>query len=280
VTNGFLLIQKSSGITSARVVQKIKSKFKFKKVGHLGTLDPMADGLLILAINRATKFANLLLESDKSYFATVSLGSRTDTDDAEGQIIETLPVLRNAYEIEDALMGFVGENMQTPPIYSALKFEGKPLYKYAREGRPIQKDPRKIIVHSIDNVTVTTSNVSFDIHCSKGTYIRSIARDLGKQLECGGHLSALTRTKQQQFLLNDAKTIDEIAESDLISLEDAFTHLNSLTLQDSELKIFLNGGKVETQEPFDVLISVRDSQGTFLGIGKNSSEGLKHEYLV
>ena len=280
MTNGFLLIQKSSGITSARVVQKIKSKFKFKKVGHLGTLDPMADGLLILAINRATKFANLLLESDKSYFATVSLGSRTDTDDAEGQIIETLPVLRNAYEIEDALMGFVGENMQTPPIYSALKFEGKPLYKYAREGRPIQKDPRKIIVHSIDNVTVTTSNVSFDIHCSKGTYIRSIARDLGKQLECGGYLSALTRTKQQQFLLNDAKTIDEIAESDLISLEDAFTHLNSLTLQDSELKIFLNGGKVETQEPFDVLISVRDSQGTFLGIGKNSSEGLKHEYLV
>ena len=164
--NGFLLINKDSGITSSRVVQIVKKKFNFKKVGHLGTLDQMAEGLLILAINRATKFSSLLLQSNKTYQAEVTLGQQTDTDDAEGEITSTHQVICHEQEVEEKLLSFLGESKQLAPAYSALKHKGKPMYKYAREGIHVDKEARTITIDGITNISINLPKVSFSIACS------------------------------------------------------------------------------------------------------------------
>ena len=172
--NGFLLVNKDPGITSSRVVQILKKKFNLNKVGHLGTLDPMATGLLIIAINRATKFASLLLQSEKSYRAEVTLGIQTDTDDAEGEAVSLKDVNINEFEAEKTLLTFLGESDQLPPNYSALKHKGKPMYKYARDGIKVNKEARKIKIDEIDNISTNLPKISFNITCSKGTYILSL----------------------------------------------------------------------------------------------------------
>ena len=278
--NGFLLINKESGITSSRVVQIIKKKFNFKKVGHLGTLDPMAKGLLILAINRATKFSSLLLESNKTYQAEVTLGQQTDTDDAEGEITSTNKVTCSKDEVNVKLLSFLGESQQFAPAYSALKYHGKPMYKYAREGIKIDKEARTIIIDQISNISINLPKVSFEIVCSKGTYIRSIARDLGNQLECGGHLSNLIRTNQEKFFISEATSIDEACEENIIPLENAFKNLNSITLNQLDTSAFINGVPLKLKIDHFDLLRVYDSSKKFIAIGKNTLHGFKHEYLV
>ena len=278
--NGFLLINKDSGITSSRVVQIVKKKFNFKKVGHLGTLDPMAVGLLILAINRATKFSSLLLQSNKTYQAEVTLGQQTDTDDAEGKITSTHKVTCNEEEVEEKLLSFLGESQQFAPAYSALKHKGKPMYKYAREGIQVDKEARTITIGKIDNISINLPKVSFNIACSKGTYIRSIARDLGNRLECGGHLSRLIRTSQEKFSINSAFSIDEAREEDIIPLENAFDNLNAITLNQLDTNAFINGVTLKLQIDHSDLLRVYDPSKKFIAIGKNTLQGFKHEYLV
>ena len=278
--NGFLLINKDSGITSSRVVQIVKKKFNFKKVGHLGTLDPMAEGLLILAINRATKFSSLLLQSNKTYQAEVTLGQQTDTDDAEGEITSTHQVMCHKQEVEEKLLSFLGKSQQLPPAYSALKHKGKPMYKYAREGIQVDKEARTITIDEIDNISINLPKVSFDIACSKGTYIRSIARDLGNRLECGGHLSRLIRTSQEKFLINNAISIDEACEEDIIPLENAFDNLNAITLNQLDTNAFINGVPLKLKIDHSDLLRVYDPSKKFIAIGKNTLQGFKHEYLV
>lgn len=278
--NGFLLINKDSGITSSRVVQIVKKKFNFKKVGHLGTLDPMAEGLLILAINRATKFSSLLLQSNKTYQAEVTLGQQTDTDDAEGEITSTHQVICHEQEVEEKLLSFLGESMQLAPAYSALKHKGKPMYKYAREGIEVDKKARTITIDEITNISINLPKVSFNIACSKGTYIRSIARDLGNQLECGGHLSRLIRTSQEKFTINSAISIDEAREEDIIPLENAFDNLNTITLNQLDADAFINGVPLKLKIDHSDLLRVYDPSKKFIAIGKNTLQGFKHEYLV
>ena len=278
--NGFLLINKDSGITSSRVVQIVKKKFNFKKVGHLGTLDPMAEGLLILAINRATKFSSLLLQSNKSYQAEVTLGQQTDTDDAEGEITSTHQVICHEQEVEEKLLSFLGESKQLAPAYSALKHKGKPMYKYAREGIHVDKEARTITIDGITNISINLPKVSFSIACSKGTYIRSIARDLGNQLECGGHLSRLIRTSQEKFTINSAISIDEAREEDIIPLENAFDNLNTITLNQLDADAFINGVPLKLKIDHSDLLRVYDPSKKFIAIGKNTLQGFKHEYLV
>ncbi len=280
MTNGFLLIDKESGVTSSRVVQAVKKNFQFRKVGHLGTLDPMATGLLILAINRGTKFSSLLLESHKTYAAEVTLGIQTDTDDAEGEQILSRPITCNNEEAHKMLLTFLGSSKQQPPIYSALKVQGKPMYKYAREGVKVEKAPRDVEIKTIDNILINLPKISFEVSCSKGTYIRSIARDLGELLDCGGHLSALKRLSQQDFLLKDAKKIDNINELDIIPLENAFNHLDSVNIPEEQLKKFINGSAVDLGLSEDGLLRAYNSSNAFIALGRNSSEGFKHEYLV
>jgi len=280
VINGFLLINKDPGITSSRVVQIVKKKFQLKKVGHLGTLDPMATGLLIIAINRATKFASLLLQSEKSYRAEVTLGIQTDTDDAEGEAISSKKVDITELEIKETLLTFLGASYQLPPDYSALKYKGKPMYKYARDGIKVEKTERKIFIKNIQNILIEIPKVSFDISCSKGTYIRSIARDLGAKLGCGAHLSGLIRTSQEKFMLSDACSLDDINLEDIISLEKAFEDLDFIKLNEKDSKAFIHGRSIERDFDHTNLLRVYDSANQFIAIGKNSSKGFKHEYLV
>ena len=278
--NGFLLVNKDPGITSSRVVQIVKKKFQLKKVGHLGTLDPMATGLLIIAINRATKFASLLLQSEKSYRAEVTLGIQTDTDDAEGEAISSKKVDISELEIKETLLTFLGASYQLPPDYSALKHKGKPMYKYARNGIKVEKAERKIFIKNIQNILIEIPKVSFDITCSKGTYIRSIARDLGARLGCGAHLSGLIRTSQEKFMLSDACSLDDINLEGLISLEKAFEDLDFIKLNEKDSKAFIHGRSIEIDFDHTNLLRVYDSANQFIAIGKNSSKGFKHEYLV
>ena len=278
--NGFLLVNKDPGITSSRVVQIVKKKFQLKKVGHLGTLDPMATGLLIIAINRATKFASLLLQSEKSYRAEVTLGIQTDTDDAEGEAISSKEVDISELEIKETLLTFLGASYQLPPDYSALKHKGKPMYKYARNGIKVEKAERKIFIKNIQNILIEIPKVSFDITCSKGTYIRSIARDLGAKLGCGAHLSGLIRTSQKKFMLSDACSLDDINLEDIISLEKAFEDLDFIKLNEKDSKAFIHGRSIEIDFDHTNLLRVYDSANQFIAIGKNSSKGFKHEYLV
>ena len=278
--NGFLLVNKGPGITSSRVVQIVKKKFQLKKVGHLGTLDPMATGLLIIAINRATKFASLLLQSEKSYRAEVTLGIQTDTDDAEGEAISSKKVDITELEIKETLLTFLGASYQLPPDYSALKHKGKPMYKYARNGIKVEKAERKIFIKNIQNILIEIPKVSFDISCSKGTYIRSIARDLGARLGCGAHLSGLIRTSQEKFMLSDACSLDDINLEDIISLEKAFEDLDFIKLNKKDSKAFIHGRSIEIDFDHTNLLRVYDSANQFIAIGKNSSKGFKHEYLV
>ena len=278
--NGFLLVNKDPGITSSRVVQIVKKKFQLKKVGHLGTLDPMATGLLIIAINRATKFASLLLQSEKSYRAEVTLGIQTDTDDAEGEAISSKEVDITELEIKETLLTFLGASYQLPPDYSALKHKGKPMYKYARNGIKVEKAERKIFIKNIQNILIEIPKVSFDISCSKGTYIRSIARDLGAKLGCGAHLSGLIRTSQEKFMLSDACSLDDINLEDIISLEKAFEDLDFIRLNEKDSKAFIHGRSIERDFDHTNLLRVYDSANQFIAIGKNSSNGFKHEYLV
>ena len=278
--NGFLLVNKDPGITSSRVVQIVKKKFQLKKVGHLGTLDPMATGLLIIAINRATKFASLLLQSEKSYRAEVTLGIQTDTDDAEGEAISSKEVDISELEIKETLLTFLGASYQLPPDYSALKHKGKPMYKYARNGIKVEKAERKIFIKNIQNILIEIPKVSFDITCSKGTYIRSIARDMGARLGCGAHLSGLIRTSQEKFMLSDACSLDDINLEDIISLEKAFEDLDFIKLNEKDSKAFIHGRSIERDFDHTNLLRVYDSANQFIAIGKNSSKGFKHEYLV
>ena len=278
--NGFLLVDKDSGITSSRVVQIIKKKFNLKKVGHLGTLDPMATGLLIIAVNRATKFASLLLQSEKSYRAEVTLGTQTDTDDAEGEVISSKNIHQNKSEVKEILLTFLGDSDQLPPNYSALKHKGKPMYKYARDGIKVKKPARKIFIKNINNIEINLPKVSFDIKCSKGTYIRSVARDLGLKLGCGAHLSKLIRTSQEKFKLSDACTLDDTSLEKLISLENAFEDLDFIQLNESDAAAFLHGRSIQTDFEHADLLRVYDADNKFIAIGKKTSKGFKHEYLV
>jgi tRNA pseudouridine55 synthase len=278
--DGFFLLNKEKGTTSNQLVQNIKKSLKFKKVGHLGTLDPMATGLMIIAVNRATKFSSYFLESDKTYHATVKLGSSTDTDDAFGKIIETsenVPTKENTY---DVLNSFHGKSLQVAPFYSALKHKGKPLYKYAREGDLISKPPREINVFSIKDFIFASDECSFLIHCSKGTYIRSIARDLGEKLGCGAHLVGLKRVSQGKFNINRALTAEEVEIKNLISIEEAFKAFPDIKLQNDQLKIFLNGGKLKNINSEDDDYRIYDLSSTFIGLGNVSNNVLALKRLV
>ena len=278
--DGFLLLDKEKGISSNQLVQKVKKSLSLKKVGHLGTLDPMATGLMILAINRATKFSSYFLESDKSYDASIQLGSSTDTDDAMGNIISSSNIIPNEKDINKSLASFIGQSMQTAPFFSALKHKGKPLYKYAREGEFISKPPREINIFSIKNIICEHNKCSFIVHCSKGTYIRSIARDLGDKLNSGGHLSALRRLSQGIFNIKNAMTIENIELNKLITIEEAFSELSKIQLDSNQTKFFMNGVKIEEINLEDDTYKIYNSSKKFLGLGMVSNSVLALKRLV
>ena len=282
--NGFLLVNKEKGHSSNSVVQKIKKNFSVNKVGHLGTLDPDAVGLLIIAINRATKFSSYFLNSDKSYFVEIKLGIITDTDDATGNIIKQCDVNCKQNEVRKEIEGFIGVSMQKPPFFSALKHKGKPLYEYARKGEFINKDFREIEIKEIKNITYKDSICAFEISCSKGTYIRSIARDLGENLGCGGHMLSLKRISQHNFNIKNAFTVNKISMNQLIRIDHAFKNFNKINLNKNDTKKFVNGVRFtngELRELWKINLNrIYSDRGDFLGIGETKMGYLKHKQLV
>lgn len=278
--DGFLLLFKEKGISSNQLVQKVKKLLSLKKVGHLGTLDPMAEGLLVLALNRATRFSSFFLNSDKVYQANVKLGSKTDTDDALGKIIDSSDQIPTESEIDSALKSFIGISKQEAPFFSALKHKGRPLYKYAREGKYISKPPREINIFSIKNVKHTFMECSFRIHCSKGTYIRSIARDLGDNLGCGAHLCGLKRISQGVFNIEDSKSDEEIDLNFLVTIEEAFLTYKKIQLDEMNTKAFLNGVKITLEDFNDNYYRIYDHSLTFLGLGLIRESSLALTRLV
>lgn len=208
--DGIIVLKKEGGITSQGAVNRIKRLFGAKKAGHTGTLDPMATGVLPILIGRAVKASEYMLSSDKYYRATLRLGITTDTEDITGAILTECDKIPDEGEVLAAIGSFVGEIMQTPPMYSALKIGGKKLCDLARAGETVEREARKIIIHSIDAKRIDDRNYLLDIHCSKGTYIRTLCADIGKRLGVGGAMAALERTKASVFSLDDALTLSEV----------------------------------------------------------------------
>ena len=207
---GILLIDKPTGLTSHDVVDRVRRKFRMKRVGHAGTLDPRATGLLILLIGRATKVSQYLMSLDKVYEGTLKLGEETDTHDVEGSVVATgeVPALDTS-QIAEFLQEFSGDQYQIPPMFSAKKVNGVPLYKLARRGKTVEREPRFIRVSSIELLDFRSPLVSFRIHCSKGTYVRTLAHDLGRKIGCGAYLADLRRTEIDRFRLGDSISLEE-----------------------------------------------------------------------
>ncbi len=213
---GIFLVDKPVGPTSFRLVQQVRRALGIKKVGHTGTLDPFASGLLIICAGRsATKIISQLMAGEKEYEAHLKLGTVTDTQDLEGQIVEQKPVPEYSdSEILSCLNGFVGEQLQTPPAFSALKYKGKPLYHYARKGIVVEKAPRQVVIKQIDLLSRTAEKISIRVRCGKGVYIRTLAADIGRVLGCGAHLQALRRTINGTFRVADAVDGEELADKE------------------------------------------------------------------
>ncbi|MGH8746737.1 MAG: tRNA pseudouridine(55) synthase TruB, partial [Burkholderiales bacterium] len=203
---------KPIGLSSNAALQAAKRLFRAGKAGHAGTLDPLASGLLLVLFGEATKFAGPQLDADKSYLATVLLGVTTNTGDSEGEVVERRPVSVTPLRIEAALEKFRGSISQTPPMYSALKLEGKPLYLLARAGKSVERRPRAISINQLDQVSLRGDLLELRVCCSKGTYVRSLAEDIGRALGTGAHLAALRRTAAGGWSVEDAVTLDALAE--------------------------------------------------------------------
>ena len=209
--DGVLLVDKATGMTSHDVVSIVRNRLQTQKVGHCGTLDPFATGLLLVVVGRGTKIQDLLMSEDKEYVGTIKLGEVTDTQDGEGAILATSPVAGFSHsQIEAAFAKYHGDFYQTPPMVSAIKREGVPLYKLAREGKVVEREPRLVHVYAHEIQSVRLPEIDFRVICSKGFYVRTYAHDLGQELGCGGHLAALRRTKSGRFLVNGAVTIEQL----------------------------------------------------------------------
>jgi len=217
---GVLLVDKPTDHTSHDVVARLRRKLQMKRIGHAGTLDPMATGLLIMLIGKATKISQYLISLDKEYEGTIELGKVTDSQDAQGQVMETKPVpALTEPELRTAMQGFLGDQYQTPPMYSAIKIDGVPLYKSARKGEEIEREPRFIRVSEFELTRFGLPAFDFRLRCSKGTYVRTIAHDLGQRLGCGAHLAALRRTATDRFNIAQALTLDEIEKLSLPEID-------------------------------------------------------------
>ncbi|WP_339379834.1 tRNA pseudouridine(55) synthase TruB [Azoarcus taiwanensis] len=253
--DGVLLLDKPKGMSSNGALQSARRLLNAKKAGHTGTLDPMATGLMVLTFGEATKFSQMLLDADKAYEALVKLGVETDTGDAEGVVLATREVTVSAEAVRAAAAGFVGEIEQIPPMYSALKRDGKPLYEYARAGVEVERSARRVSIRSLQVSDVASDTFVMRVECSKGTYIRTLAIDIGRVLGCGAHLAGLRRTGIGPFDLADALTLESLeampeAErmQQLQAVDALLTHLPVLSLDATQAGAILHGQAVQVAE--------------------------------
>ncbi len=273
--NGILNIYKPQGITSFGVISFLRKNLGIKKMGHLGTLDPDATGVLPVCIGNATKAVEFLMDKDKSYKVKLKLGVKTDTADATGNVIETKEVNCSNKQIRDCLLSFKGNQTQVPPMYSALKVDGKKLCDLARRGEVVERKKRNIMIYDIRILKIEGSCVCFEVDCSKGTYIRTLCEDVGDRLFCGGHMKELERTCAGEFHLSNALTLDKVKflkeqgklEERLVRVDECFLDYPKVILGDTESKKFLNGLRFRTNLQEDSLYRVYEEK-VFLGLGE------------
>ena len=279
--SGVLIVNKSEGMTSHDVVNRIRRLYNTKRVGHTGTLDPMATGVLVVLVGRAAKAAEYLTADTKAYRATLRLGITTDTEDVTGKALTASDDLPSASEVTEATKKFVGDIMQTPPMYSALKVGGKKLYELAREGVEIEREARQITVHSLGcTPTEQTSDYILDVSCSSGTYIRTLCADIGAALGCGGAMATLCRTRAGEFDISGAHTLDEIeamSEAERLSLlmptESLFSALPQIRLPAFYEKLSRSGceiyqSKIKSSLNIGQRVRMCSADGKFYALGE------------
>jgi tRNA pseudouridine55 synthase len=280
--SGFLLINKPIGITSFDIIRKLRKKGFPKKMGHAGTLDPFASGLMIVAVGEGCKFLRYLELEPKVYHAKLRLGVKTDTLDHDGEIIEekTIPDLSDK-EIKEVLISFLGESYQTPPMFSAKKIKGKKLYELAREGIEVDRKEVKINISDISFVKYENSSIEFKVNVSSGTYIRSLADDIASKLNTCGHLIFLKRISLNQYKLDKAKLIDDISESSIIGIKDFLNHIPKIHLSLNQYKDIFHGRSIDIKEEKG---SVNQRQliyqDQFIGIGEFKENKIFPKRLV
>ncbi|MDX1348461.1 MAG: tRNA pseudouridine(55) synthase TruB [Thiomicrorhabdus chilensis] len=270
--NGIVLLNKPAGVSSNGILQQVMRIFNAKKGGHTGALDPFATGLLPICLGEATKVSGLLLDSDKRYTATLKLGEQSDTGDTEGEIIQRLPVPElDEAVIEAVFEQFRGEIEQVPPMYSALKHQGKPLYYYARKGIEIDRPARPIRILALDLIGFSENEIVFNVLCSKGTYVRTLGEDIAKALGTVGHLTALHRTQTGSLHGDQMLTLEEIEARKLECLQPldiALQHLQRIDLDAEQAALIKQGQKLPLEQPKTDLVRFYDDQGVFFAVGE------------
>jgi len=274
--DGILLLDKGLGLSSNRALQQVKQLFNARKAGHTGSLDPLASGLLPLCFGEATKLSQYLLDSDKRYLTTFKLGETTTTGDCEGDVISQKTVTASSQQLESVLNKFKGIIDQVPPMYSALKKNGQPLYKLARRGIEVERKPRSVEIFDLSLVAFDAELLTLDIHCSKGFYIRSLAFDIGAALGCGAHVTDLKRTAAGKFVLSDAVKVEQLEEMDrqqrlqqLLPVDAGIDDMPRVSLAPGDCHYFQQGQMVLAEEvPQTGLVCVYSKVGCFIGIGE------------
>lgn len=297
--NGIVLVDKSQGASSNNILQKVRAIFGAQKAGHTGALDPLATGMLPVCLGEATKFSQYLLDSDKTYFVTAKLGQRTDTSDADGEIIETNDVNVTEAQVLEHKSSLTGDIKQVPTMFSALKHQGKPLYWYARQGITVEREARPIKIFSFELTRLEGDEADFVVHCSKGTYIRTLIDDLGQLLGCGAHVKVLRRTKVANYPIDKMLTLEQIQalkddnmdddgnvdysalDSQLLPMETALDALPEIKLPEQAVKT-LRFGQTVTM-PVDDIAEAKAymlETGEFVGVITAESGEIKSKRLV
>ena len=285
---GILIINKPKGFTSQDVVSKVKKILNIKKAGHTGTLDPLATGVLPVLLGNYTKLSKYLIEHDKTYIAKVKLGKKSDTGDSEGNVVETQEVdLKNISEenVKNVLKSFLGKQKQIPPMYSAIKIDGKKLYEYAREGKKVDVEPRDIEIYDIKLLSINELEIEFEVSCSKGTYIRSLCEDIAQKLGTIGYMSSLNRILVDRFSIEEAidfETLEKMkdnVENKLITMEDVFSSLDKIKLKKRKKELFLNGVML-TFPLNDGIYNIYDVEENYIGLGTVKNNLLKRDIII
>ena len=275
VLNGVLLLDKDSGMSSNSALQRARFLYGAAKAGHTGVLDPLATGLLPVCFGEATKFAQYLLDADKAYIATLQLSAATSTGDAEGEIVATANTVITLAQVQAAISAFSGEITQTPPMYSAIKYQGKPLYEYARAGITIERKSRQVTIYQIDIIDFTFPRLVINVRCSKGTYIRTLAEDMAKHMGTVAHLTALRRTATAGFTIEQTHSLAAISNLDeaardnwLLPCDVLVQHFPAVTLNDKDILQLQHGIAVHSEQNYGTMCPLRiyAVDGRFIGL--------------
>lgn len=279
---GVVLIDKPLGITSHDVIARLRRRFNTRRIGHAGTLDPLATGLLVVAVGPATRFLQYLPLEPKEYVGVIRFGIETTTQDAEGEVVAEKPVPKDLlFEVDYAMPEFKGSIQQIPPMYSAVKKEGKPLYTYARRGEAVEREPRSVFISEVEVLDQHGNDVEIRVVCSGGTYMRTYAHDLGQRLGCGAHLASLRRTRVGKFEIEDAVTLEEVSEDDVWPLAEALPPTPLVSLTHRQVESIRQGQSIGySRAPGGVVCGLVGPDGEVVGMARIHGQELQPEVVI